>query len=135
VDSGLDDTGCGRWSYLTYAAKKGKKVAFVSTYRVCKPTNHGDLTSSKQQLEIMYEDEELRPYLVDIHKQTLSDLQYVVEKLKAVGHEVLILMDDNQAKEQTYQPQSHNIKIVTKKGFHVDRPLVDIYKALCKIAA
>jgi predicted esterase len=88
VDSGRDDTGCGRWSYLTYAAKEGKKVAIVSAYRVCKQTNPGDLTSSKQQLGIMYEDEELQPYLVDPHKQTLIDLQYLVEKIKATGHEV-----------------------------------------------
>jgi predicted SpoU family rRNA methylase len=50
----------------------------------------------------------------------LIDLQYFVEKLKATGHKVLILMDANQAEEQTYQPQSHNIKLVTKKGFNVD---------------
>jgi hypothetical protein len=57
---------------------------------------------------------------VDPHKQTLIYLQYFVDKLKATGHEVLILMDANQAKEQTYQPQSHNIKFVMEKGFHVD---------------
>jgi hypothetical protein len=69
VDSGHGDTGCGRWSYITYAAKEGKKVAIFLAYRVCKQTNPGDLTSSKQQLGIMYKDEELRPYLVDPHKQ------------------------------------------------------------------
>jgi hypothetical protein len=68
----------------------------------------------------MYEDEELRPYLVDSHKQTLIDLQYHVEKLKADGHEVLILMDANQAEEQVYQVHTHNEKFVTKKVFHVD---------------
>jgi hypothetical protein len=120
VDSGRDATGCGRWSYLTYTAKEGKKVAIVSAYRVCKQTNTGDLTSSKQQLGVMYEDEELRPYLVDPHKQTLIDLQYFLEKLKAKDHEVLILMDANQAEEQTYQSQAHNTKLVTKKGFHDD---------------
>jgi hypothetical protein len=26
VDSGPDDTGCGRWSYITCAAKEGKKL-------------------------------------------------------------------------------------------------------------
>jgi hypothetical protein len=83
VNSGRDDTGCGRWLYITYAVKEGKKVAIVSAYRVCKQTNPGDLTSFKQQLGIMYEDEELRPYLVDPHKQTFIDLQYFVEKLKA----------------------------------------------------
>jgi hypothetical protein len=34
VDSGRDDTGCGIWSYITYAAKEGNKVAIVSAYRV-----------------------------------------------------------------------------------------------------
>jgi hypothetical protein len=36
VDSGRDDTGCGRWSYLSYAAKEGKKVAIFLAYRACK---------------------------------------------------------------------------------------------------
>jgi hypothetical protein len=57
---------------------------------------------------------------VDPHKQTLIDLQHFVEKIKATEHEVLILMDAYQAEEQTYQPQYHNIKLATKKGFHVD---------------
>jgi hypothetical protein len=47
-------------------------------------------------------------------------LQYFVEKIKATGHEELILMDTNQVEEQAYQQQTHNIKFVTKKGFHVD---------------
>jgi hypothetical protein len=68
----------------------------------------------------MYKDEELPPYLMDPHKQTLIELQHFVEKLKATGHEVLILMDANQAERQTYRPQYHNIKLVTKKGFHVE---------------
>jgi hypothetical protein len=54
VDSGRDGTGCGRWSYLTYTAKEVNKVAIVSAEIVCKQTNPGDLTSSKQQLGIMY---------------------------------------------------------------------------------
>jgi hypothetical protein len=48
------------------------------------------------------------------------DKEYFVEELKENGQEVLILMDANQAEEQTYQSQTHNIKLVTKKGFHVD---------------
>jgi hypothetical protein len=120
VDSGRDDNGCGRWSYFTYAAKEGKKVTIVSAYRVCKQTNTGDLTSSKQQLGIIYEDKGIRPFLLDWRKQTLIGLHYFVEELKNNGHEVLILMDANQAEEQTFQPQTHNTKIVTKKGFHVD---------------
>jgi hypothetical protein len=63
---------------------------------------------------------------VDPHKQKLIDFQYFVEKLKAIGYEVLILMDTNQAKEKTYQQQYHNIKLMMKKGFHVDGT-IDVY--------
>jgi hypothetical protein len=101
-------------------------MTIIYAYRVCKQTNPGDLTASKQQFGIMYEDEELLPYLVDPHKQTLIDLQYHVEKLKADGHELLILMDANQAEEQVYQAQTHNEKFVTQKGFHVDG-YIDVY--------
>jgi hypothetical protein len=113
IASGRDETGCDRWLQITYAAKESKKMTIISAYRVLKQTNPGDLTASKQQHGIMYEDEELRPYLVDPHKQTLIDLQYHVEKLKADGHEVLIFMDVNQEEEQVYQAQTHNEKFVT----------------------
>jgi hypothetical protein len=95
-------------------------MTIISAYRVYKQTNPGDLTASKQQRRIMYEDEKLWPYLVDPHKQTLIDLQYHVEKLKADGHEVLIFIDANKAEEQVYQAHTHNEKFVTHKGFHVD---------------
>jgi hypothetical protein len=42
---------------LTLTLTDGNKVAIVLAHRVCKKTNPGDLTSSKQQLGIMYEDE------------------------------------------------------------------------------
>jgi hypothetical protein len=82
IASGRNKTGCGRWSQITYAAKENKKITLISAYRVCKQTNPGDLTASKQQHGIMYEDEELRPYIVDPHKQTIIDLQYQWKNLK-----------------------------------------------------
>jgi hypothetical protein len=58
----------------------------------------------------MYEDEELRPYLVDPQKQTLIYMQYHVEKLKTDSHEVMIFMDANQTEEQVYQTPTHNVR-------------------------
>jgi hypothetical protein len=111
VDSGRDDTGCGRWSYLTYAAKEGKKVAKVSAYRVCKQTTPGDLTSSKQQLGIMYEDEELRPYLVDMEYHALAlsaltrlhtkngDLNKITKKeILSIMFSVFLVLDNDKMK-------------------------------------
>jgi hypothetical protein len=103
IVSGRDETGCGRWYQITYAAKENKKITLISAYIICKQTNPGDITASKQQHGIMYEDEEMRTYIVDPHKQTIIDLQYHVEKLKTDGHEVLICMEANQAEEQVYQ--------------------------------
>jgi hypothetical protein len=108
IASGRDETGCSRWLQITYAAKENKKMTILSAYRVCKQTNPGDLTASKQQHGIMYEGEELRPYLVDPHKQTLIDLQYHLKKLKTDGHEEMIFMDANQTEEQVYQTPIHN---------------------------
>jgi hypothetical protein len=68
----------------------------------------------------MYEDEEIWHFLVDPDKQTFIEFQYFMEELKENGHEVLILMNANQLEEETYQPQTHNITLVTKKGFHID---------------
>jgi hypothetical protein len=95
-------------------------MTIIYAYRVCKQTNPGDLTESKQQHGIMYEDEELRPYIVDPHKQTLIDLHYHVKKLKTDSHEVLIFMDANQVEEQVYQAPTHNEKFIIQKGFNVD---------------
>jgi hypothetical protein len=120
IASGHDETGCDRWSQITQAAKENKKITLISAYRVCKQTNPGDLKASKQQHGIMYEDEELRSYIVDPHKQTIIDLQYHVEKLKTDGQKVMIFMDANQGEEQAHQAPTHNEKFVTKKGFHVD---------------
>jgi hypothetical protein len=64
ADAGRDDTGFGRWSYLTYAEKEGKKVSIVYAYIVCKKTNPWDLTASKQHLGMMHEDEEISPYTI-----------------------------------------------------------------------
>jgi hypothetical protein len=49
IASGRDETGCGRWSQITYAEKESKKMTIISAYTVFKQTNPGDLTASKQK--------------------------------------------------------------------------------------
>jgi hypothetical protein len=95
VKTGCDNTGCGRWSYITLALKEDKFLTLVSAYRVCDQTNPGNTTASAQQYKIKYEDEELRPFLLSPHQQTLIDLEYFVKDLKDANHEVLLFMDTN----------------------------------------
>jgi hypothetical protein len=119
--SGQEKTGCGRWTYLTYNARDGKKIAVISAFRVGKP-NSGCKTASRQQKTIQYADEELRPYLVDPYKQTLIYLQYFVQELQSqdLQHEIIIMIGANQYEDQQYCDQGHTTQYVTSKHFHVD---------------
>jgi hypothetical protein len=75
VKTGRDDIGCGRWSYITFNGKDNKHITVINAYRVCSQRDPGDTTASRQQQCVQYADEELRPYVLDPHKQTLIDLQ------------------------------------------------------------
>jgi hypothetical protein len=80
----------------------------------------GNTTASAQQYKIQYEDEELRPFLLSPHRQTLIDLEYSVKDLKDSNHEVLIFMDAKENETHQFQAQTHDVKFVYKRGFHVD---------------
>jgi hypothetical protein len=92
----------------------------INAYIVCSQRDNGYTTTSKQEQRIQYADDELRPYVLDPHKQTLIDLQYFIQELKQEGEEVIVFMDTNQDDQHTYQPQEHNECFKTRSGFHID---------------
>jgi hypothetical protein len=114
--SGQDKTGCGRWTYLTYNAREGKKITIISAYRVVKPKS-GNKTASRQQETIQYGNKDLRPILVDPSKQTLINLQYFVQELQYqdLQHEVIVMIDANQDEDQQYCDQGHTKQYTTRK--------------------
>jgi hypothetical protein len=81
VDAGSDATGCGRWSYITYGGKRGKILSYITVYRVCNQADPGDTTAWKQQHNIQYEDESAHIGNIDPHKQTLVDVESLVNDL------------------------------------------------------
>jgi hypothetical protein len=102
VDAGSDATGCVRWSYITYGGKGGKRLTYITVYRVCDQTDPGDTTAWQQQYNIQYEDESARIGNIDPHKQTLVDLEYFVNNLINKEHDVAIFIDANQNDELLY---------------------------------
>jgi hypothetical protein len=68
----------------------------------------------------MYADEELHPFMMNPHHQTMIDIQYFVQDLQEKGHEIIVMIDANQPEGQYYHSQLHNEKIRTAQGFHVD---------------
>jgi hypothetical protein len=73
VKTGRDDTGCGPWLYITFNGKKNKQITVINAYIVCLQRDPRDTTVSKQQQCIQCADDELMPYVLDPHKQTLID--------------------------------------------------------------
>jgi hypothetical protein len=120
VKTDRDDTGCGRWSYITFNGKENKHITVINAYRVCSQRDPGDTTASRQQQCVQYADEELIPYVLDPHEQTLIDLQYVVQELLQGGDEVILFLDANKDEYQPYRPQDHDACFKTKGGFQVD---------------
>jgi hypothetical protein len=120
VDAGCDATRCGRWSYITYGEKGGKRLRYILVYRVCKQTDPGDTTAWKQQYNIQYEDESARIGNIDPHKQTLVDLEYFVNDLIHKEHDEAIFTDENQNDKRCYRPQGHDKQFESDGGFNID---------------
>jgi hypothetical protein len=120
IDSGSDATGCGRWSYVTYGGRGGKRFTYITVYRVCDQNDPGDTTAWRQQHNLQYEDDTARVGKIDSHKQILVDLEYFVHELRNKGHDVAIFIDANQNYRRCYRPQGHVDHFESKTGFNID---------------
>jgi hypothetical protein len=85
VKTGWNETGCGRLSYITFNGKDNKQITVINAYRICSQSDPQDTTASKQQQCIQYADDELLPYILDPHKQTIIDLKYFVQEIQQQG--------------------------------------------------
>jgi hypothetical protein len=95
-------------------------MTVITAYRVCKQHEPGPKTAYMQEHTIQYADKDLRPFIIDPHRQTVIDLEYFLQKLKDKVHHVLIFIDANEDEQHQFQEQGHDVQLVTNKGFHVD---------------
>jgi hypothetical protein len=128
VDVGSDATGCGRWRYITYREKGGKRLTYITVYRVCDQTVSGETFAWKQKYNIQYEDESARIGNIDPHKLTLVDMEYFVNDLRQKEHNVAIFIDANQNDRRYYRPQGHDKYFELYGGFNIDGRLVGSLK-------
>jgi hypothetical protein len=73
-----------------------------------------------QQHTVQYTEKEVRPFIIDPHRQTITNLEHFLQELKDKVHHVLIFIDANEVEQHQFQEQGHVIHLVTKTGFHVD---------------
>jgi hypothetical protein len=121
IELGLDDTGCGIWSYVCLGKGK-KKLAIVSVYHVGKHSNPSQATSSSQQLRTQYVESSARVD-IDPFKQTLIDLEYFILDLKGRGYEVAKVIDASKTEDRNARPQPHSQQFRSKLGFNIDGTL------------
>jgi hypothetical protein len=57
---------------------------------------------------------------INPHKQTMIDLEYFKEELKADGFEVIVFIDANKPIDHRVRAQNHDHKYKSENGFHID---------------
>ena len=83
----------GRWSYFTFEGKKGRKILFLTFYRVCKKsTETGGYTIRTQQESDLYDK---RKSHQDPREEILKDLEAEIQKKHKEGYLVFIFGDIN----------------------------------------
>ena len=53
IKAGEDESGLGRWSYITMEGQGGIKVTFITAYRICSGAMKGTRTSCIQQGKVI----------------------------------------------------------------------------------
>jgi hypothetical protein len=120
VDTGSYPTGCGRLTYIMYDGEDSKRNTFISAYRVGNQHQSGALTVSQQQYRIQYQDESLRQYILDPHRQMMIYLEYFAKPLRAKCQDIVLFINTNEGNEHRFQPQGQKVVFKTDHGFHVD---------------
>jgi hypothetical protein len=87
----------GHWSWLTLAGRGTKKITFILAYRVCDGAREASITSQtvRAQQEWMYADK--GSSAINLREQFVVSIIALVEELQQSGHEVVRMMDVNEA--------------------------------------
>jgi len=88
------DTPLGRWSYLEFVGKSGKRLIIVSAYQTChQKFDTASDTVSAQQIHILQANGIANP---NPQKIFLDDLIYQIKQWRQTNKEVLVCMDANE---------------------------------------
>ena len=110
VKAGEDDSGLGRWSYLTLEGQDGRRLTFITGYRICKGAMRGTTTSCVQQRRVLNNQEMKQgvktsnPDTNYLRTKFIDDLTQFILALQAEGHAIVLGLDAN----ETIQESMHN---------------------------
>ena len=107
VKVGEDESGLGRWSYITLEGQGGRKITFITAYRICNGTMKGARTNSMQQAKVINKQEILKgkqasnPDTKYLRQKFIEDLALFIQALKDAGHAIVLGLDANETPEES----------------------------------
>ena len=94
INTGEDEEGLGRWSYVTYGGKNKKRPTITSAYLACIPNdNQGVSTSHSQQWNILEERQQEHENMRD---KMIRDLITFINSLSTCSHDIFVCIDTNE---------------------------------------
>lgn len=102
-----DESRLSRWSYVTLEGQNGRKVTFITAYRVCRGAMKGTNTSSLQQQKVIHKQEMrqgVQTSSIDttyLREKFITDLLLFIESLKEAGHAIVLGFDANETPEES----------------------------------
>ena len=107
IKAGEDPSGLGRWSYITLEGQGGRKVTFITAYRICSGTMRGTSTSCMQQKKVL-NNQEMRegmrtssPDTNFLRRKFIEDLAIFIQALKDAGHAIVLGLDANETPKES----------------------------------
>jgi hypothetical protein len=103
---GEDESGLGRWSYITVEGQNSRKITFITAYRICKGAMRGTSTSCTQQKKVLNEQEmkagkeTSTPDTIFLRMKFVEDLTRFILALKEAGHAIVLGLDANETPEE-----------------------------------
>lgn len=89
TETGTDDKGLGRWSYIKLSSNK-KKLVIITAYKPCKTMGP---TTTWTQHWLMLRETQKDPEPL---KEFLTDFNEVLKKWTSQGHEIILMIDANE---------------------------------------
>ena len=112
IKAGEDESGLGRWSYLTLEGQDGRRLTFITGYRICKGAMKGTTTSCVQQRRVLNNQEMRRgvatstPDTAFLRQKFVEDLTQFILAPKEEGHAIILGVDANETMEEASKDHS-----------------------------
>ena len=98
LDKGSDDLG--RWSWLTLAGRGNTRITCISGYRVCDGVLSAPITARTSRAQQAWMNADRGEAQVNLRDKFMSDLTVLIMARKLIGHDIILMMDANEASGQ-----------------------------------